>query len=134
MPEPRFRLTGADRLARKLGQLAASRLVREAAARGLFQASESILTASKPLVPVDTGALRASGFVEPPNPRAELMQATIGYGGPAAPYAVVQHERVDFRHVVGQAKYLEQPLLEAAPRVPRQIARHVRQAIRREVR
>lgn len=54
-------------------------------------------------VPVDTGALRASGTVEGPDP---LNLVVIGFGGPAAPYALKQHERTDYSHTVGEARYL----------------------------
>lgn len=54
-------------------------------------------------VPVDTGALRSSGTVEGPDPRNLVV---IGFGGQAAPYALKQHERTDYSHTVGEARYL----------------------------
>ena len=54
-------------------------------------------------VPVDTGTLRASGTVEGPD---NLNFVVLGFGGPAAPYALVQHERTDYSHTVGEARYL----------------------------
>lgn len=74
---------------------------------GLRLIGEEILTdvkASSPGhgVPVDKGILRASGMVEQPEPLA----VDISFGGAAAPYALVQHERLDFHHTVGEARYL----------------------------
>lgn len=52
--------------------------------------------------PVLYGTLRSTHFVE-----REGDNVIGGYGGPAAAYAVVQHERLDFYHNVGEAKWLE---------------------------
>lgn len=77
----------------------------------LFQEAEIVMTVSKrEYVPVDTGALRASGHVEPPLRTAHGGAVTLGYGGPSAPYAVIVHEDLTKRHPVGGAKYLELPL------------------------
>lgn len=54
-------------------------------------------------VPVDTGVLRSTGRVEGPG-RAERV--VLSFGGAAAPYALVQHERLDLHHEVGEARYL----------------------------
>lgn len=54
-------------------------------------------------VPVDTGTLRATGTVEGPD-SSEVV--TLAFGGPAAPYALVQHERTDYAHDVGESRYL----------------------------
>jgi hypothetical protein len=53
-------------------------------------------------VPVREGILRSTGRVKGPD-RGEVE---ISFGGAAAPYALVQHERLDFRHTVGEARYL----------------------------
>ncbi len=77
----------------------------------LYQEAEVVMTAAKTdFVPVETGALRASGFVEPPVANAFGGSVTLGFGGPSAPYAVIVHEDLTKRHPVGQAKYLELPL------------------------
>ena len=86
-----------------------------AATAALFQEAERVMTASKEIVPVLTGALRASGHVQLPEVSALDVSVTLGYGGPAAPYAVYVHENVMARHKEGQqAKFLERPMLEAA--------------------
>lgn len=74
--------------------------------------AHEIMAASKPLVPVDLGTLRGSGKVLPPKITGTAVTVTMGYGGPAAAYALVQHERLDYQHTSGQAKYLEEPFVQ----------------------
>jgi len=54
-------------------------------------------------VPRDRGDLAGSGRVEGPDGNDEV---TLSFGGAAAPYALVQHERLDYHHDVGEARYL----------------------------
>lgn len=90
---------------------------------GLYREAEAIMTISKSnYVPVATGALRESGFVHAVETPAGVSvvggetvvgfntHVTMGYGGPAAPYALIVHEDLTKRHTVGQAKYLETPI------------------------
>lgn len=69
---------------------------------------EHLIQESVPLAPIDEGNLRASGSSQsydgPQGPGVE-----VGYD---EEYALVQHERLDYHHDEGQAKYLEQPYLE----------------------
>lgn len=95
--------------------------------RGLFQEAEGIMTQSKQaFVPVDTGTLRASGFVELPMVTPNGVQVALGFGGPAGSgnqngqtnskavgYAVPVHENCQAFHAVGSCKYLEIPLKRA---------------------
>lgn len=78
----------------------------KAVAGAIFVAANEVMTEAKQRAPVDLGPLRASGYVTLPakgqNPKVEL-----GFGGPSAPYAITQHERTEFKHEVGEAKYLE---------------------------
>lgn len=72
------------------------------------EAGEVIMTdvrASRPGkgVPVDTGALRASADVSGPDQQGAVE---LSFGGPAAPYALAQHERLDYSHTVGESRYL----------------------------
>ncbi len=53
---------------------------------------ERIMTAAKARVPVDLGTLRASGHVWPTVREGRRLVSRGGFGGPAAPYAVVVHE------------------------------------------
>lgn len=91
--------------------------LREAGARweralgvGLYQSGVAMMTASKALVPVDSGTLKASGYVTLPSFTGDVLDVELGYGGPAY-YAVLQHENLFFKHPNGgQAKYLEEPV------------------------
>lgn len=94
------------RAARKIEQWGSS--VGEQNVAGLRVIGEEIMTdvkASRPGhgVPVDTGALRASGRAVGPRPDDSVL---LGFGGTAVPYALVQHERLDYHHDVGEARYL----------------------------
>jgi len=102
---------------------------RKAAARALVMEAEAIMTKSKQeYVPVDTGVLRASGMVGEPHMEGDQIAVSLGFGGAAKDYAIVQHERLDFKHTVGQAKYLEIPLLEGAKGLAEKIGRAIREA------
>ncbi len=60
-------------------------------------------------VPIDTGELKDSGYVDEP----EISGDGSGYDviiGFTAEHALIQHERLDYNHPHGQAKYLEGPL------------------------
>ena len=72
--------------------------------------------------PVDVGILRNSGHVAGPFFDSGRIWIRLAYGGAAGAYAIVQHERLDFRHTVGEAKYLERPLLAHAPELRQFIA------------
>jgi hypothetical protein len=98
-------------------------------ARALFTEGERIMTEAKRLTPVDTGALRASGHVQKPVIRRGRIEVTLGFGGPSAPYAVIVHENLNVRHQVGQAKFLEKPLNEAARGLAERIAAEVRRQL-----
>lgn len=128
---------GMDRLQRNLAML--GERAAEAIEDGVFEDAELIAGKAKELCPVDFGTLRASGyaitehFVAPgkgAEPSQELLDAenenvvtaVIGFGGPAIPYALVQHERTDFHHKVGQAKYLETALYSESPHLLERIA------------
>lgn len=70
---------------------------------------QPIFDESQRLVPVDTGKLKRSGFLEVRR-TARGGQAAMGYGRYGRPtYAAFVHERLDIRHAgATQAKFLEQ--------------------------
>ena len=84
-----------------------------ATTQGLVNAGEHLLDLSQPLVPVDTGRLKASGSVVKNTPSQvfvmyEAYNPVNGYD-----YAPIQHEDLSFNHADGtQAKFLEQPFRE----------------------
>lgn len=102
------RLTGTDRLARAIAALGDR--APKAAAAFLYQEGEAIMAAAKPITPIEFGALRSTGHVEPPRREGSRIEVVIGFGGASAPYALIVHERMDLRHrAPTQAKYLEEP-------------------------
>lgn len=95
----------------------------QAAAQALYQEAESIMTASKETYcPVDTGNLRASGHVDKPVIEGSNVSVTLGYGGPAAPYALSVHERPAIHRPPTQWKYLETPFFAALTDMDQRLA------------
>ncbi len=149
---PKFglELRGADDLLRRLsaGGMVA-RAVHEAAVRAMIENTEDLLGRSQRDAPVDEGTLRASGhaavYVDgkavsrsgfegaPPGPVVEggRRNAIVGEVGFNTPYALVQHERLDFRHPKGgKAKFLEDNLKDRAGRYQGNLVDHLRGALR----
>lgn len=84
---------------------------------------EKVMARSKAeFVPVRTGTLKNSGRVLKPVKVGNRWQFDMVYGGPAAPYALQQHETPWYHHAVGQWKYLETPMLDALPTAAQDIA------------
>lgn len=117
-------VSGVEALLANLGMF--GQAAERAAKAALYQEAETVMTASKELVPVDTGALRGSGHVQQPVERGSRIEVSLGYGGPAAPYALVVHEDMKARHPTGEAKYLERPLLDAERGMLGRIADRIR--------
>lgn len=119
-----IRIEGAGRLRAKLQ--AAAQVSQDALMAALHQEAEAVMTDAKQnYVPVKTGALRASGMVQPPVGNS----VTLGFGGPAAGYAVIVHEDLTKHHPVGSAKYLELPLMARLVGMPAVLAAKSRLAI-----
>ena len=125
----RSTITGTAELRRKLA--AAGPLAVTALAAASVEEMERVMAEAKARTPVDTGTLRASGHVAPPDVGASLVKVVAGFGGAASDYAIVQHERLDFNHPSGEAKFLERPFLERAKMMPRSLARGVELALKR---
>lgn len=90
---------------------------------------ELIMTDSKEhYVPVDEGTLRDSGHVTDPTIQGSKVFVELGFGGEAEPYAWVQHENLEFKHKVGGPKFLETPMLQAAPQLGDRLAQRIRAA------
>ena len=131
-----IRLTGVKDLRRILAT--AEPKIRIAVNQEIHKIANEILVKSKTLVPFEDSYLRGSGIlVKGGRASASVTTQTVSFGGPAAPYALVQHENVRFFHPAkdrgvtgpgtpGQtrgAKYLEIPAKEAQVKlVPRLIA------------
>jgi len=122
----RIRITGLQKTQRILDGLG-NRAPKEFGG-ALFREGERIMGKAKSPenVPVDTGNLRASGFVELPVFRGVNPSVELGFGGPAAGYAVFVHENLRANHPKGRAKYLEIPFNESISNFDDRIADDLR--------
>ena len=78
--------------------------------RALYSEGLNIFRKSQRIVPVDKGFLKGSGVIEKP----VNHEVIIGYGGPAASYALYVHEDPEAQHKPGKSyKFLEGPVMEA---------------------
>lgn len=103
------KITGLPQLRRRMASAAVAQ--RHAFGAALYREGLRILAQSLRLVPVDTGRLRATGYVSPPTSKMFVGQVVeVGYG---TQYAPRQHEDVSLRHTVGQSKFLQQPAEQA---------------------
>jgi hypothetical protein len=101
--------------------------IAEAAERAAYLGAEHVLGESTKIVPIEEGTLSRSGRAEAET-EGDTAVGAVSYG---TPYAVVQHERLDFRHDTGrQAKYLEQPLNAEAEKVKDIAAAQIREALK----
>ncbi|MFB3882878.1 MAG: hypothetical protein ACE149_16560 [Armatimonadota bacterium] len=132
--------------------------VQQAAVDGMTENTEDLLGRSMRDAPVDEGTLRASGTAEvyvngravarrgfrkvakePGSPvmvtrpvrEGGLGDAVVGEVGFNTPYALTQHERLDFHHPKGgKAKYLQSNLETQAEHYQENLADRLREALR----
>lgn len=91
-------------------------------------AAQHILAKSQELVPVDTGALKASGHVEHDGTSAAIVYDAVAPDDYA--YGIRQHEDLSLNHPHGgQAKYLEQPMHTELEAVAAIVAAEIRKAL-----
>lgn len=95
-------------------------------------ALQPIFDESQRLVPVKTGDLKRSGYLEIRTTPGRGSQAEIGYGRGGRPfYAVFVHEMIGLRHdPPTQAKFLQQPLEAQMDQIPKRMADFMRTAFR----
>lgn len=102
-----------------------------AVAQAIWEEANLIFAKSQILVPVDTSALRGSGGVSAPQRGNNGYYVDIFYGGPAAPYALYVHEIIgNYHNPPTQAKYLEQPLVQAIPDIQNNLSRRIMHIIK----
>lgn len=99
--------------------------MRVAASAAINRMLEDLLGKAQRDAPKEVGDLRASGTVEQSDPMTLVGQVVF-----ASIYAAIQHERVDWQHDEGKAKYLEDHLKALLPGYERFIAEAVRNALR----
>lgn len=107
-----FQLKNIKKFNKKLNKIQ-QRMMGTVLEKHLFQEGEGIMAQSKEMVPVNVGTLRSSGHVQLPKRTVNQVSVTMGYGGPAAGYAVKVHEDMQAFHKVGGAKYLSLPFNQA---------------------
>jgi len=84
----------------------AKRDTQKGAERGLYLWAEHVLEEANRIVPLQEGTLQNTGVAH--KPKGGTLQAAVSFD---TPYAVRQHEEMDWQHPGGrQAKYLESPL------------------------
>lgn len=104
---------------------------KQALSMAMMQSAQDVANEADELVPVDEGILRASQDVKPKGMFTNRPNVTISYGGPSAPYALVQHEDTSLKHPGGgQAKYLEEPFLKETARWPYPLIERIKNASR----
>lgn len=122
------------------GISAADRAIKEGVIDALQVVGADLTGKAQRLAPKDEGTLRASGHWELEgetgfrSSRPGSIQASIQVNVIFdVPYAEVQHERLDFNHVNGQAKYLEGPLKSNALTYKNYIEQAIKQQLRRKL-
>lgn len=145
-----MQIKGLDDLTRMIER--GERAVIAAAAGAVTEVAFEVGRKADDLVPVDTGALRGSQTIKLPRKDPRGIRAEVAYGGPAAPYAVVQHEDLTLWHppkppskskvgkrqgtgpvAPGQGrgpKYLETPLKQAHKDFGKLIVNRVKELLR----
>jgi len=116
-------LQGLDTLRARIA--AAVPVAEQEATAELYAFAEEVMTASKEVVPVDTGALMNTGHVQAPVRDGDTMMVTLGYGDEAVGYAIYVHENLDpnvhWTRPGSGPKYLENPLKERQDSLPGRI-------------
>jgi len=97
---------------------------RAGAARGLYLWAEHVLEEAVRIVPLQEGTLMRSGVA---SVDAGQLSAAVSF---STPYAIVQHEGLDFQHPRGrQSKYLESPALASKAKGTALVAREIKRAL-----
>ncbi len=108
---------------------------KKAVEMGLLRAGLHLQAKSQEVVPVDTGALRASAFTRLVTregggqfaPRGFNADVQVGY---TMPYAIYVHEDLTMSHKPGKiAKYLERPAMEEAAAMRQIVSAEVKRGI-----
>ena len=96
-----------DHIAEQISKVASN--VKNATPEAIIYGLQPIFELSQELVPVDTGRLKRSGYLEKQTTRSGNVRVAIGYGRHGVPhYAAYVHEMLHIPHAKGkQAKFLE---------------------------
>lgn len=102
----------------------ASKLIAELGVTGLNRAADYLLGLSQELVPERTRGLEESARTHKTNP--EELASQVQY---LKFTAVWQHEKLSYHHKHGQAKYLEQPLVQHARDISNIVASEIERGL-----
>jgi hypothetical protein len=117
-------LSGTDALVRVLAR--GGKNVVPVVGRAIHEEALLIFDESQSEVPYRYGYLAGSGMVDPPVVTGSNVEVQIGYGGAAAPYALMVHESRDKKFRNGRkSKYLEDPVMRAVGRFGDSVGRRV---------
>lgn len=118
------KMTGTDLLNQILASADKPEFM-QAVAGATYEEASAIMLTSKAQVPFEFGTLQRSGVVNEPTVEGTRWEVTLGYGGEASAYALIQHEDLSFHHpglnsiAAGQSgrgpKYLETPVAYDVP-------------------
>lgn len=114
-----------------LANLVKTKKVTEEAIKGaLHTEAELIMTASKRIVPHETGDLEATGHVGDPAVRGRKVRTIfipMNYG---TEYALIQHEDKNLKHKHGrQSHYLSGPLNDRASKMPARVVKRLKKRL-----
>ena len=127
------RIEGFGDLDRYLRRAAAQ--VLDAAEDALVIEANEMMTEAKYQTPVDDGTLRGSGTVFDARRTRNGVEIEMGFGGAASDYAVVQHENLELDHGgVGNAKFLERPVLAGSRSLRKRLHDEIERALRKAAR
>jgi len=124
----RIELTGTEELNRELKRL--QRVYPEAAAAALYAEGMAIMALSQKKTPVDTGRLRATGYVAPPVQTGQEHVVEMGYG---TDYGLAVHESTWIPHKVGEAKFLENAVNERKVGWAERLAKRIKENVERGI-
>ena len=89
----------------RLDKAKISKITSQGTKKGTWSAMDHLAAVSKEQVPLDQGPLKNSCYVDVAD---DGSSGTVSYD---TPYAIVQHENMQFQHQRGRkAKYLEDPV------------------------
>jgi hypothetical protein len=130
MPKFKIDVKGIDKILEKLDDFPPD--LEKEISRVMFREANIVIGESKRLVPVFTGALRASATVLKPETKAGVITVQMGYGSFAVQYALKQHEDLTLHHRIGRAKYLEEPFNANKKEFRNEIIKAVRDYVNRK--
>lgn len=113
------KLKGDDKIIKKLRKLV--KTAPEAVTIGMVAGGEFVMSGAVERVPVDTGRLRQTAYVAPPEALGtndDIVECGFGTA-----YAIPVHEKTNVSHTHGEAKFLEKAVFNRANKVLSVVAR-----------